>query len=245
MYDSEVQKFDSLAESWWNQDSGPHKLLHKLNPLRVEYICQRIAEAMPNMSPDTIKVLDVGCGGGLVTESLARFGFCVDGVDESEASIRVARQHASEADLAINYSVGGIAHLTKTYDVVVCLEVIEHVDDVDVFLKQIWQRLNVGGIVILSTINRTFFSYGGAILWAEKIARVVPNHLHDWNKFIKPHEILQKMGLQHRHILHMQGYTMNPLSLEWSLTRSLAMNYFMTLAHEESRASNLPAACKA
>lgn len=239
---SELEKFNHYADAWWDDSAGPHKLLHNLNPLRLDYIQQQIAACFPDRQNHQISILDLGCGGGLVSESLARQGYVVEGCDESGASIRVATDHAKSHNIDIHYFQGGVDDLRRHYDVIVSLEVVEHVDDVEYFMRSLLKHMRPQGLVVLSTINRTALSYCGAILWAEKIARLVPNHLHQWSQFVKPHEIIKKSGLELSNIRNLQGYIYNPITKSWQLTQTLAVNYFLTLGHFDNRASNLPSA---
>lgn len=224
--ESEIAKFDNLAERWWDQ-KGPHVLLHKLNPLRIDYAIRQIAQL--GKQPHHTTILDVGCGGGVFCEGMAQRGYQVTGLDESQASIDVAISHAATQNLPIIYKHGGLHELEGLYDVVVCMEVVEHVEDLESFLQCLIRKVSKNGLLILSTVNRTLFSYIGGIIVAEKIMKIVPEGTHDWRYFRKPHEILKASGLNTSHILDLQGVTLNPLTQEWYLTSSLKGSYFIVI----------------
>lgn len=225
----EVAKFDQLADQWWNQESGPHKLLHALNPLRIEYIQNMLMKV--GKSDAAQKILDVGCGGGLVCEPLSRLGHEVTGIDASAKAIQVAQQHAEEHDLKIRYICGDVADISDQFDVVCAFEVVEHVDNLSQFLNLLKSKLKTNGIIILSTIHQTMLSYLGAIVWAEYVQKIVPKGTHDWKKFVKPSEIIAALGINNCSIIDLQGYTYLPWRQEWRLITSIQLNYFMTLSN--------------
>lgn len=192
-----VALFGRLAADWWNPD-GSSRLLHRINPARLGYIRDRIA-AHHGRDPRQrrllagLSILDIGCGAGLVAEPLARMGGTVTAIDSGAEQIEAARQHAAAQGLAIDYRVGEVAGLAEAsanaFDVVTCLEVIEHVTDVPAFLTALRRLLKPGGFLIFSTPNRTAASWAVLIAGAERIARLIPPGGHDWNRFLTPDEL--------------------------------------------------------
>jgi 2-polyprenyl-6-hydroxyphenyl methylase/3-demethylubiquinone-9 3-methyltransferase len=221
----EVEKFSKIAHDWWNID-GKFKPLHQFNPLRLNFIRDTIEEKFGMLS--SLKVLDIGCGGGLISEPMARLGLSVTGADASENNIKTAMQHASEQNLSIEYLVTTAEELStersEYYDVILNLEVIEHVADPKFFIQSCIKMLKPDGIMIVATLNRTPLSYAFAILGAEYILRWLPIGTHDWNKFLKPQEIdaFCSPELTRSNII---GASFNPLSQRWSKTDNTQVNY--------------------
>lgn len=223
----EIAKFDQMAKDWWSH-TGDHRVLHDLLPLRIDYLQAQINKR-GLASFKGLRILDVGCGGGVLCEALTRLGAKVTGVDASAQSIEVARAHAEAAKLDISYICGDVASVSDTFDLVVALEIIEHVRDVTEFVKSLAARAVNKGTVVISTLNRTQLSYWAAIVGAEKILRWLPEGTHDWNKFVKPSEISGpaiNAGLQTSDI---KGYSLNPISRQGYYCETLAVNYFMSL----------------
>lgn len=232
----EVDQFRALADEWWDE-KGPFRPLHRLNPVRLSYIRDRVLEHhnkdSGGFSPlSGLSVLDIGCGGGLVTEPLCRMGASVTGLDAGAENIEAARQHAQDGGLEINYicdSAENLATASKKYDVVLALEIIEHVADPALFIQAATKLVKKDGLIILSTLNRTAKSYALGIVAAEHLLRWVPVGTHDWKKFVKPSEIawhLSQNGFTARDVT---GMIYNPLTRDFGLSRDdLAVNYLMT-----------------
>lgn len=240
---NEPEKFGALAQSWWDPN-GPFKPLHRLNPVRLSYIRHQITtlrnlnlskeEAMAQ--PFTgLSVLDIGCGGGLVAEPMARLGGKVTALDASENTLAVARDHAAAQGLLIDYRLSGPENLPpeEGFDVVLALEVIEHVDDHMLFLRTCAKLVNPGGLLILSTLNRTLKAFLLAKIGAEYIVRWLPKGTHDWRLFMRPSEIaavLMQEGLKLRDVT---GLSYNPLFSLWTTGRDTSVNYIMTFQKEK------------
>ena len=228
----EIENFNALAAEWWDEN-GPMKPLHRLNPKRIEYITGIIKTHL-GQNIDKTKILDVGCGGGIVCEPLARLGADVTGIDAAPDSIKVAKAHAGARDMKINYKntdVENQAKLKTKYDVVMALEIVEHVDNLPLFLKSCQQCLKPDGILIVSTLNRNPKSFLLGIVAAEYILKWVPKGTHNWRKFVKPSELakmIEPTGLTPKDVT---GLVYNPLNKEFSLSKKdLDVNYFMTFA---------------
>lgn len=216
--------FDNLETQWWNE-SGAFGILHAMNPARINFIKDLASKHFPPNGLQNLKVLDVGCGGGIVCEPLARLGVNVLGIDASDRAIAVAKEHAALLNLTIDYACIDIKDLQDTFDLITCLEVIEHVDDLTLFAKNLVQRLNIGGILVLSTLHRTWFSYLFGIIGAEYITRKVPIGTHDWHKFINPAQLvtcMEELGLQ---AISLKGLNYSVLNSEWQLDNKPKMNY--------------------
>ena len=230
----EIEKFSKEAENWWNE-AGPFKALHQLNLIRLSFVkhtvCTHFGRPPQVNAPlKDLSILDVGCGGGLVTEPLHRLGATVKGIDPSLENIKIAKEHADTFLLNIPYEATPIENLSlrNTVDVIISLEVLEHLDNPKSFLKECYLRLNPGGIIILSTLNRTIRSYIEGIVSAEYILKWIPKGTHEWQKFLKPSELHRSM----RHLgftdLNFQGLSYSVLKGEWELTDTLEVNYFVT-----------------
>lgn len=216
--------FSNLAKEWWNV-SGKMKLLHTINPIRAEYIRDLITAKFGENKD--ISILDFGCGGGILSEAIADIGFKqVVGFDENVDLISIAKNHAADRFQNLSY-IDSKAEISQKFDVIVCMEVLEHVDDVDellLFLKSVFKD---GGLMIFSTINRTLKAKLLVKFAAEYILRIVPKGIHEYNKFIKPSELYKKMeqlGFKNNAI---SGLNYNPITQQFSLCRSVDMNYFM------------------
>ena len=229
----EIQKFSKIADEWWDA-KGKFKPLHMFNPIRIKYIKDKCISHFKlnqnNVKPlSSLKILDIGCGGGLISEPMCRLGAKVTGMDASKKNILVAKLHAKKNGLKINYinSSPEKNKIKKKFDIILNLEIIEHVDNVDLFLKSSSKLLNTNGIMFVATINRTFESYVKAIVGAEYILRWLPIGTHEWNKFLKPEEIQKKLiGLNFENI-NLDGFTYNLLSNEWKKTANCAVNYII------------------
>jgi 2-polyprenyl-6-hydroxyphenyl methylase/3-demethylubiquinone-9 3-methyltransferase len=237
---AEVERFSAFAAEWWDP-RGKMAPLHKLNPVRLGYIRDRAA-ARFGRDPkrlDSLKglrVLDIGCGGGLLSEPLARLGAAVTGVDPSAANIAAAKRHAGQGGLAIDYRCGSAEDLlaaNETFDAVLAMEVVEHVADVALFIASCAALTRPGGLVIVATINRTLKSFALAIVGAEYILRWLPVGTHRWDRFVTPNELeiaLEQSGLR---VLDQHGVVYDLLRDEWRLSTDLDVNYM--LAAERSQ----------
>jgi len=229
----EIQNFSKDSAHWWDPD-GPFKPLHKLNPVRIQYIrdqiCARYNLDFKDLKPfKDLKILDIGCGGGLVCEPMARLGANVTGIDADENAIEVAKDHAMDSDLQINYQSGPAEKLKEKFDVVLALEVVEHVSDLDAFIKNALRLCKPGGLIIFSTLNRTAKSYALGIIAAEYLLRWVPRGTHSWKKFIRPSELARVIRQNNGKSADITGLIYNPLKDEFSLSRTdLDVNYFIT-----------------
>lgn len=227
---AEVAKFDALAARWWDPD-GEFRPLHEINPLRLDWIRQ-FADL------DGCKVLDIGCGGGILTEAMAAAGATATGLDMAEKPLAVARLHQIESGLDVNYQQGTAEELVAKgagqYDVVTCLEMLEHVPDPSQVIASACQLVRPGGEVFFSTINRTPKSFMFAIVGAEYILNLLPAGTHEYQKFIRPSELdswARDAGLQHRSSI---GMHYNPLTREYTLAPGLEVNYLMHFHRPES-----------
>jgi 2-polyprenyl-6-hydroxyphenyl methylase / 3-demethylubiquinone-9 3-methyltransferase len=228
----EVAHFDALAAEWWNP-KGPSRPLFALNPARLAYIRSQLVRHFGRdenaRSPLAgLRLLDLGCGGGLVSEPLARMGATVVGVDAASENIAIARAHAADMELAIDYRATTAEALVaqgERFDAVVSLEVVEHVADVALFLKCCAGLLKAEGLFIFSTLNRTAAAYATAIIGAEYLLRLIPRGTHDWKKFITPaemHSLLASAGFAPPHIA---GLSVRPSSGQWYVSTTTAVNY--------------------
>ena len=198
---NEIQKFSNLADEWWDVN-GKFKPLHQFNPIRIEYILNQISNHFKlnrndNLSLKGIRILDIGCGGGLISEPLSRLGAKVTGIDASEQNIKIAKIHSAKSKLNINYIHSSPERLRKDlkYDVILNLEVVEHVEDLNLYLKSCSELIKNNGIMFTATLNRTLRSYVKAIIGAEYILRWLPIGTHEWVKFIRPEELETLKGL--------------------------------------------------
>ena len=236
----EVAKFQAMAAEWWNP-TGKFKPLHMLNPLRLDYIAGQIAAEFgrdrKSLHPfEGLRLLDIGCGGGLVAEPMARLGAEVTGADAAAENIEVARVHAAQSDLSIDYratTAEAILAEGTRFDVVLALEIVEHVADPQEFITTCARLLRPGGVLIASTLNRTPQSFAAAIVGAEWIMRWLPRGTHDWSRFITPDELAVMAGGAGLSVLDRRGMVFNPLSFGWSLSdRDLSVNYILTARRE-------------
>ena len=229
----EVAKFEAMAAEWWDPN-GKFKPLHMLNPCRLDYICAQIAgefdRDLSSPSPFAgLRILDIGCGGGLLSEPMARLGAEVVGADAAERNIPVARVHAEQSGLKIDYrhtTAEALAEAGEIFDVVLNMEVVEHVADPLTYLTACRNLLRPGGLHVCSTINRNPKSFAMAIVGAEIVMRWLPRGTHDWNKFITPDELYELMENAGLEPVDRKGFVFNPLGWSWSLSaRDLSVNY--------------------
>ena len=225
----EINKFSKMASEWWDPN-GKFAPLHKFNPIRQEYLVDKIKNhfgILPNgFYPfKNLKLLDVGCGGGLIAEPMTRLGAKVTGIDASEKNIRVAKFHAEQMNLKINYLATTPENLNEEFDVILCLEIIEHVADVDLFIKSCSKLLKKNGIIFFATLNRTAKSFLFAIVGAEYILNWLPKGTHDWNKFLKPSEIILTALKYQLEFKEKIGFKFNIFSREWQKSKDMDVNY--------------------
>jgi len=231
----EIQQFNSQAHLWWNE-SGPFKPLHRINPIRLSFIKQEICthfklDPTLNQPLSGLSIIDVGCGGGLVSEPLTRLGASLTGLDGGADNIEVARQHAKVESLSINYVADTLENHVQNcvpYDVCVALEVIEHVEDVGEFVKACAQSVKPGGLVIFSTLNRTVKSLALGVGMAEYVLRWVPRGTHTWSHFLKPSEITMIAQGFELSPVKLKGLSFNPFSGSWRINDDCSINYFLT-----------------
>jgi len=235
----EVARFAAIASEWWDA-KGKFRPLHILAPTRIRYIRDQLSahfdrDANSGRPLEGLKLLDIGCGGGLVSEPLARLGGVVTGIDPAGASLEAARGHAKGQGLEINYRDAWAEDLVKEgaqFDAVHCLEVIEHVPDVAEFLKTCRSLVAPGGIMVLSTINRTAKSYAMAIIGAEYVLRWLPTGTHTWSRFVTPDEMAKYVELAGLELGNVQGVVMDPLSGNWSLSETDVDVNYMAIARQ-------------
>ncbi|NIK48183.1 bifunctional 2-polyprenyl-6-hydroxyphenol methylase/3-demethylubiquinol 3-O-methyltransferase UbiG [Variibacter gotjawalensis] len=234
---AEVARFQKLAATWWDE-AGPMRMLHRLNPVRLGYIRDRCAEhfgrdAKQLDSLKGLRVIDIGCGAGILSEPLARLGADVTGIDPAEENIALAREHAQASGLAIDYraeTAEALADAGEKFDLVLAMEVVEHVADLDLFVAKAAQMVKPGGLMIGATINRTLKSFGLAIVAAEYILRWVPRGTHSWDKFVTPEEFETAMRTGGLAVTHETGVIYNPLGDAWLINRDMDVNYMLTAA---------------
>ncbi|MBM3604134.1 MAG: bifunctional 2-polyprenyl-6-hydroxyphenol methylase/3-demethylubiquinol 3-O-methyltransferase UbiG [Alphaproteobacteria bacterium] len=233
---AEIAKFEAMAAEWWDPQ-GKFRPLHLMNPLRLDYIADQIAAEFGrdrrSLRPfHGLRVLDIGCGGGLVAEPVARLGADVVGADAAEANIAVARVHARQQGLEVDYratTAEDLAAAGEMFDVVLALEIVEHVANPTAFVATCQRLVRPGGLVILSTLNRTARSFGAAIIGAEWIMRWLPRGTHDWRRFITPDELAAKAHQAGLMVADCRGMVFNPLTFGWRLSdRDLSVNYILT-----------------
>ncbi|WP_395877405.1 bifunctional 2-polyprenyl-6-hydroxyphenol methylase/3-demethylubiquinol 3-O-methyltransferase UbiG [Ehrlichia muris] len=227
----ELSKFSKIADKWWDEN-GPFRALHKIHPLRMKYIVDYMNRVVPGADFKSLSVLDIGCGGGLLSESMARFGMKVLGIDASEESIGIAKAHALERDLCnLNYCCMDIESLINNkekYDIITVMEVVEHVDNLSVFINAINNVLSDNGIIFLSTLNRTMKSLLYAIICAEYIFNFVPRNTHQWNRFVKPSEIANLFLPNGIFIKDIMGINFDVIRRNWILSNDISVNYILT-----------------
>ncbi len=230
---SEVAKFEAMAAEWWDPN-GKFKPLHMLNPCRLDYIISQIAAEYDRDITQSepfkgLRILDIGCGGGLLCEPMARLGATVVGVDAAERNIPVAQAHARQSDLDIEYRFGtaeAMAADGEQFDVVLNMEVVEHVADPLVYLTACQQLLKPNGLMVCSTINRNPKSFAVAIIGAEYVMRWLPKGTHEWSKFITPDELFNLISTAGLDPVDRKGFVFNPITWQWKLSdRDLSVNY--------------------
>ena len=228
----EIEKFSKIAEEWWNP-TGKFKPLHKFNPIRISYIRDNITSSFKLKNKrkplEKVKILDIGCGGGLLSEPMSRLGAEVVGIDASEKNIQVAKLHAKKNGLNIKYHCTSPENfITNTkFDVILNMEIVEHVEDVDFFIRKSSELLKKNGLMFVATLNRTLKSYIFAIVGAEYVLRWLPIGTHEWNKFITPKELTnfgEKNSLKSDNI---DGMVFNPINNVWKVSKDCSVNYII------------------
>ena len=226
----EIEKFSKIAEEWWDPE-GKFKPLHKFNPVRISYIKDNIIKTFKledKIKPlDKIKILDIGCGGGLLSEPMSRLGAKVVGIDASNKNVNIAKIHAKESNLKIDYVCASPENFkTETkFDVILNMEIIEHVDNIDHFLKSSSNLLKKDGIMFIATLNKTLKSYFFAIIGAEYVLRWLPIGTHSWDKFVKPNYLIDISKKYNLEIDRLDGVKFNLLKNEWHLSTDKSVNY--------------------
>ena len=230
----DVARFSAIANEWWDPD-GKFKPLHRFNPIRLQYIrdrlCAQFGRDTQSLRPfDGLRVLDVGCGGGLISEPLSRMGADVTGIDASDRNVGTARVHAEKSGLDIDYRVTTVEELAAmgdTFDAVISMEVVEHVADVDLFLDGCATLMDANGAIVLATLNRTPKSFAFGIVGAEYIMRWLPRGTHDWKKFVRPSELARGLRRNRVSVNDISGLTFNPLIGEWKISNDVSVNYVL------------------
>lgn len=222
--DQEVAKFSELSHEWWNPN-GKFKTLHQINPIRLTYIKEKIIEHFGNF-PEHLKLLDIGCGGGLVSIPLAKLGASVTGIDASQKNIDAAKNQALIENLDVTFMCDTAENHKNLYDVILCLEIIEHVQNPEEFIISVSKLLKPGGMLIISTINRTYKAYAIAIGCAEYILNWVPKGTHEFSKFVKPSELSRYLSKSGMKINELKGMNYNIFNRRFELTSKVDINYF-------------------
>jgi 2-polyprenyl-6-hydroxyphenyl methylase/3-demethylubiquinone-9 3-methyltransferase len=231
---AEIQRFAAIAEAWWDPE-GKFKPLHRLNPTRIGYIRSRLelhfGRDTKAMRPfEGLRLVDIGCGGGLVAEPMARLGFSVTAIDAAEPGLAIAEAHAESQGLVIDYrqsTAEDLAEAGEQFDVVLALEIVEHVADPAAFFQALGQLVRPGGAVVVSTLNRTFKSFALAKVGAEYLLRWVPRGTHSWPKFLKPSEVAGHCRSAGLTIADIAGISYEPFSGGWALGEDLDINYML------------------
>jgi 2-polyprenyl-6-hydroxyphenyl methylase/3-demethylubiquinone-9 3-methyltransferase len=230
---AEIAKFSRLSDEWWDP-KGKMAPLHKINPLRLSYIrdaaCRKFERNVKSLnSLAGLRMLDIGCGAGLLCEPFARLGAEVIGVDPSATNISVARLHAERAQLSIDYRCTTVEELDplERFDIVLAMEVVEHVVDVGAFLDRCALLLKPGGMMVVSTLNRNWKSFALGIVAAEYVLRWLPRGTHQWDKFVTPAELTQYLARNKLAITEQSGVTYNPLADRWGLSPDMDVNYMV------------------
>jgi len=228
----EVERFSRIASEWWDAN-GKFRPLHQMNPVRLQYIRDEIcrhtgADRLAPSPLEGLRIVDIGCGGGLLCEPMTRMGASVTGVDPSQRNIEAAHNHAASQQLTIDYRINRAEDLVaagERFDVVINMEVVEHVPDVPAFLQTCAKLLKPGGLMLASTLNRTLKAYGVAIIGAEHILRWLPVGTHQWERFVKPDELQQALHDAGLEGVEFTGMNYNPFTSVWSLGADLDINY--------------------
>ena len=226
----EIEKFSRIAEEWWNPD-GKFKPLHNFNPVRIKYIKDNIVKDF-NIKTSSkpfkgIKVLDIGCGGGLLSEPMCRLGASVVGIDASKKNIEVAKFHAKKSMLKIDYKIASPEKLKTNvkFDVILNMEIVEHVEDINFFIKESSKLLKKNGVMFIATLNKTLKSYAFAIVGAEYILKWLPIGTHDWEKFVRPNDLINISKKNNLILKKLDGMKFNILNNSWKVSDDTSVNY--------------------
>jgi len=226
----EIEKFSKMATEWWDPE-GKFKPLHKFNPIRIKYIKDNIIYSFKLKSKEQplqkINILDIGCGGGLLSEPMARLGANVTGIDASDKNIKIAKLHAKKNKLNINYFCSSPEKLKikKKFDVILNMEIIEHVEDINFFIKSCSKLLKKNGLMFVATLNKTLKSYVFAIIGAEYVLRWLPIGTHDWEKFVKPEDLKNILSKNNLKIEKIDGMNFDIFKDEWNISKDTSINY--------------------
>ena len=226
----EIEKFSKMAAEWWDP-SGKFKPLHKFNPIRIKYIKENIIrnfKLKAKKKPlDKIDILDIGSGGGLLSEPMTRLGANVTGIDASNKNINIAKLHAKKNKLKINYLFASPEKLKikKKFDVILNMEIIEHVEDINFFINSCSKLLKKNGLMFVATLNKTLKSYVFAIIGAEYVLRWLPIGTHDWEKFVRPDDLKKILGKNNLKLEKLDGMNFNIVKDEWSISKDTSVNY--------------------
>ena len=226
----EIEKFSKMATEWWNPN-GKFKPLHKFNPIRIKYIKENIINNFNLKNKEKplkkIEILDIGCGGGLLSEPMCRMGANVTGIDASKLNIKVAQHHAKKNKLNIKYFASPPENLKikKKFDVILNMEIVEHVEDINFFLNSCSKLLKKNGLMFVATLNKTLKSYIFAIVGAEYMMRWLPIGTHEWEKFVKPSDLENILKKNNLSLIKLDGMHFNILNDEWSLSEDTSINY--------------------
>lgn len=231
---AEVDRFTAMAAEWWNP-AGKFKPLHKFNPVRIRYIRDKAAahfgrDANSHKPLEGLRILDIGCGGGLLSEPMARMGATVIGADASERNIGIASTHAAQTGVAVDYRAVTAEQLAaegEKFDIILNMEVVEHVSDVDFFITTCASMVKPGGMMFVATINRTMKAMALAIIGAEHVLRWLPKGTHQYEKLVRPEELERPLTASGMQIYERTGVFFNPLMNQWNLSRDMDVNYMM------------------
>ena len=228
----EIEKFSKMAAEWWDP-SGKFKPLHKFNPIRIKYIKENIINnfklKVKKKPLDKINILDIGCGGGLLSEPMTRLGANVTGIDASIKNINIAKLHAKKNNLKINYLCSSPEKLKiqKKFDVILNMEIVEHVEDINFFINSCTKHLKKNGLMFVATLNKTLKSYMFAIIGAEYVLRWLPIGTHDWEKFVRPEDLKKILSKNNLKLEKLDGMNFNIIKDEWSVSSDTSINYIV------------------
>ena len=228
----EIEKFSKMAAEWWDP-SGKFKPLHKFNPIRIKYIKENIINSFKIKTKkkplDKINILDIGCGGGLLSEPMTRLGADVTGIDASIKNINIAKLHAKKNNLKINYLCSSPEKLKiqKKFDVILNMEIVEHVEDINFFINSCSKLLKKNGLMFVATLNKTLKSYMFAIIGAEYVLRWLPIGTHDWEKFVRPEDLKKILSKNNLKLEKLDGMSFNIIKDEWSVSSDTSINYIV------------------
>ena len=228
----EIQKFSKMASEWWNP-LGKFKPLHKFNPIRIKYIRDSAAKHFKIKSNNeplkNLNILDIGCGGGLLSEPMNKLGACVTGIDASKTNINIAKIHSKKNKLKINYICSSPENLkiNQKFDIILNMEIVEHVEDVNFFINKSSQFLKKDGLMYVATLNKTLKSYLFAIIGAEYILRWLPIGTHEWDKFIEPSKLIEYGKRNSLKLEKLDGMVFNPIIDKWNISKDNSVNYII------------------